>query len=109
MHIFVNGLSGKMGTSISHRANKAKNIFIIDSIKDCDAVIDFSRPESTMEIINQCKKHNKPIVIGTTGFNHEQLEEINNASQVDSNITLLQYEQGYFLFKRNNKRLPQKK
>jgi 4-hydroxy-tetrahydrodipicolinate reductase len=103
MHIFVNGLSGKMGTSISHRANKAKNIFIIDSIKDCDAVIDFSRPESTMEIINQCKKHNKPIVIGTTGFNHEQLEEINNASKVIPILLSYNMSKGIFFLKESIK------
>ena len=103
MHIFVNGLSGKMGISISHRANEAKNIFIIDSIKDCDAVIDFSRPESTMAIINQCKKHNKPIVIGTTGFNHEQLEEINNASKAIPILLSYNMSKGIFFLKESIK------
>ena len=103
LDIFVNGISGKMGTSISHTANKAKNILITDSIKDCDALIDFSRPESTMQIINECQKYNKPIVIGTTGFNHNQLEEINKASKVIPILLSYNMSKGIFFLKESVK------
>ena len=56
-----------------------------------------------MEIINQCKKHNKPIVIGTTGFNHEQLEEINNASKAIPILLSYNMSKGIFFLKESIK------
>ncbi len=45
-----------MGSSILD-ANQNKDILIIESIANCDVVIDFSRPESTLrKSINQCLK-----------------------------------------------------
>lgn len=37
-----------------------------------DVVIDFTRPESSMEFIEICRKAGKSIVIGTTGYTEEQ-------------------------------------
>ena len=80
--LFLNGASGKMGSSIINQLSKIENISIIDSIVDCDVVVDFSRPESSIKIIKKCIENRKPIVIGTTGFNNEQLQTIKEASQV---------------------------
>jgi 4-hydroxy-tetrahydrodipicolinate reductase len=44
--------------------------------KDIDVVIDFSHPNFSMQVLDYCNKHNKPMVIGTTGFDDEQLENI---------------------------------
>ena len=82
LNLFLNGASGKMGSSIINQLSKIENISIIDSIVDCDVVIDFSRPESSIKIIKKCIENKKPIVIGTTGFNNEQLQTIKEASQV---------------------------
>ena len=43
LDIFVNGLSGKMGTSISHTANKAKNILITADSQSSSQIGDISR------------------------------------------------------------------
>lgn len=56
--------------------NKIENIE-----KDVDVIIDFSVPVATLEILKYAKKNKKPIVIATTGFNKEQLEEIESASK----------------------------
>ena len=82
LNLFLNGASGKMGSSIINQLSKIENISIIDSIVDCDVVVDFSRPESSIKIIKKCIENKKPIVIGTTGFNNEQLQTIKEASQV---------------------------
>ncbi|NMH66526.1 4-hydroxy-tetrahydrodipicolinate reductase [Shewanella salipaludis] len=44
---------------------------------DFDVLIDFTSPEASLANLDWCARHNKPIVIGTTGFNHAQKEQIN--------------------------------
>jgi 4-hydroxy-tetrahydrodipicolinate reductase len=81
LNIYVNGLSGKMGSSILNQVSKIEDILITESIANCDAVIDFSRPESSLKILNQCLENKIPLVIGTTGFNNDQLQIIKEASK----------------------------
>lgn len=46
-----------------------------------DVLIDFTSIEATLEHITWCKKHNKALVIGTTGFSEQQVETIKEAGQ----------------------------
>jgi 4-hydroxy-tetrahydrodipicolinate reductase len=39
------------------------------AIEPADVVIDFSRPDMTMELLHTLQKNLKPVIIGTTGFN----------------------------------------
>ena len=41
-----------------------------------DVLIDFTAPESSLEHIRVCAAHHRPIVIGTTGFSKEALDQI---------------------------------
>ena len=84
MHkVYLNGSSGKMGQSIIKLITESSNfINIEDSISAADVVIDFSHPISTSKILEQCIHNKKPIVIGTTGFKIEQIDKINNASNI---------------------------
>ncbi len=70
MHkIYINGLSGKMGQSLL-RLIKSSNKFeyiIEDTFDNCDVVIDFSNPISTLKILKRCLDIKIPIIIGTTG------------------------------------------
>ena len=45
-----------------------------------EGVIDFTTPECTMETIKECIDHNKPLVIGTTGFSEIELKRIEHAA-----------------------------
>lgn len=47
----------------------------------CDVLIDFTRPEGTLEHVRGCRKARKAIVIGTTGFAPAGLEEIRAAAK----------------------------
>ncbi|HYE34543.1 4-hydroxy-tetrahydrodipicolinate reductase [Methylocaldum sp.] len=49
-------------------------------IADLDVVIDFTRPESTMEHLAVCREHGKRLVIGTTGFTPEQKANIEHTA-----------------------------
>lgn len=46
-----------------------------------DAVIDFSNPANLSSLLRWCTEKQTPIVLCTTGYSSEQLEEINKASQ----------------------------
>lgn len=48
---------------------------VIDKV---DLLIDFTNVVSAINNINMCLKHNKPFIVGTTGFNKFQIETIKN-------------------------------
>ena len=104
MKIGIIGYTGKMGQAllneIKHNSNDVtisalhsrttsdtitEGIEITNSylnlIQKSDVIIDFSRPESSIEIINHCLTYKKPIVCGTTGFTNTQMDEIRHASK----------------------------
>ena len=103
LNLFVNGISGKMGSSIINLVSKAENVSIINSIMDCDVVVDFSRPESSMSMVKKCIENKKPIVIGTTGFNDEQLQIIKEASQNIPVLLSYNMSKGIFFLKESIK------
>ena len=103
LNLFVNGISGKMGSSIINLVSNIENVLITDSIIDCDVVVYFSRPESSLNIINKCIENKKPIVIGTTGFNDGQLQIIKEASQDIPVLLSYNMSKGIFFLKESIK------
>ena len=54
----------------------------IDSaLKGADVLVDFTRPEASMQYLDACQKANVGMVIGTTGFSAEQKLAIEAASK----------------------------
>jgi len=90
----VGGL-GRMGRIIAKKIrnnkkfklnniNEEKNKLSTENIKiikKTDVIIDFSRPNGTMQIIKIANKLKKKIVIGTTGFTKKQNNLIKNYSK----------------------------
>lgn len=54
---------------------------IEDIEQDVDVIIDFSVPVATFEILKFARKNHIPTVIATTGFNEQELNEIENISK----------------------------
>ncbi|MCL2154992.1 MAG: 4-hydroxy-tetrahydrodipicolinate reductase [Leptospirales bacterium] len=52
-----------------------------EALIEVDGVIDFSSPEAAMKLIKLMYEFKKPIVIGTTGFSNEQIDEIKQYSK----------------------------
>ena len=50
-------------------------------LQDCDVLIDFTRPEGTLEHLRVCRELGVSAVIGTTGFNDAQKAEISEAAK----------------------------
>ena len=68
----------KIGTTINGIKIQNNNL---NAFKKTDVIIDFSRPKSSIEILNFAKKLKKKIVIGTTGFTKKEENIIQNYSK----------------------------
>lgn len=89
--IAINGSKGKMGQALIEAINSSsqsdfgagfdKGDNLIDLISNFEVLIDFSRPEASLNALAVCKDAGKAIVIGTTGFTDSELELIGQASK----------------------------
>lgn len=102
----VSGACGKMGSKIIDLAaneqdlelvaalerkghaqigNSIKGIKISDNpevIKDADCLIEFTNPQASIEHLDYLLEHKKAGVIGTTGFNLQQIEKIKETAKI---------------------------
>jgi 4-hydroxy-tetrahydrodipicolinate reductase len=53
----------------------------LQAIRGADVLIDFTRPEASLQYLSACQAEKVAMVIGTTGFTAEQKETIKNASR----------------------------
>ena len=91
LKLLVTGNRGRMGQMVTDCANEdpavepAAGIDLGDSLADaivkCDAVIDFTLPAFTDELVAACIEHKKILVTGTTGHSDNQLAMILAASE----------------------------
>lgn len=99
--IIMSGCNGKMGQVITRLVEEdedaeivcgvdintdIKNSYpVVKSIEEfdgeSDVVIDFSHPSCLTNILNYCRKNNKPVILATTGFTAEQKAEFTEASK----------------------------
>ena len=89
--IAINGSKGKMGQALIEAINSSsqsdfgagfdKGDNLIDLISNFEVLIDFSRPEASLNALAVCKDAGKAMVIGTTGFTDTELELIGQASK----------------------------
>jgi 4-hydroxy-tetrahydrodipicolinate reductase len=61
------------GVAISGDIDKA--------VRGCDVLIDFTRPQGTMQHLATCRAAKIKMVIGTTGFSDEQKRELSSAAK----------------------------
>lgn len=77
----VMGLEAKGHPSIGSKIGRGKVSDDCGEIKSVDVLIDFTTPEATMEHLAAAVRHNRSIVIGTTGLSDEQVEKIGEAAK----------------------------
>ena len=109
LHIFINGASGKMGNAILELSLKDDAISVVTekSSKEIDVVIDFSRPESLINNLQEFKTTNIPFVIGTTGFSDEQIKMIEDESITRPILLSFNMSKGIFTLKSSIKKFLQ--
>jgi len=81
--IAISGANGRMGQTLAEAAELNSNIEIGctldlgdklgEMLDSFDVLIDFTRPEATLEYLAICQKAGKGMVIGTTGFSNDEL------------------------------------
>ena len=111
LKIYINGSSGKMGQSLTNLINQSQELNLVTKdISLSDVVIDFSHPDSTIEIIKDCSTNKIPLIVGTTNLNEETLIEIKMASKyipillaANMSIGILQLKESLVAFIKSNK------
>ena len=88
--IAINGSNGRMGQALIEAVKLNPNVSqgsilnrgddIKRVLKDFDVLIDFTRPEATLDALSVCQSAGKAMVIGTTGFSDDALKAIDQAS-----------------------------
>jgi 4-hydroxy-tetrahydrodipicolinate reductase len=102
INISIIGALGRMGQILINRASKNRNLKIysltdlkigkkikgikiqnnsLEAFKKTDVIIDFSRPKSSIKILNFAKKLKKKVIVGTTGFTKKEENIIKNYSK----------------------------
>jgi 4-hydroxy-tetrahydrodipicolinate reductase len=102
INITITGALGRMGKILIKRISQNKNLKLFSltdlksgktingiktqknnphAFKKTDVIIDFSRPKSSLEILNYAQKFKKKVVIGTTGFTKKQNNLVKNYSK----------------------------
>ena len=110
LKIYINGSSGKMGQSLTNLINQSQELNLVTKdISLSDVVIDFSHPDSTIEIIKDCSTNKIPLIVGTTNLNEETLIEIKMASKyipillaANMSIGILQLKESLVAFIKSN-------
>ena len=88
--IAITGSNGRMGRALIRAVKLNPNVSqgsilnrgddIKQVLKDFDVLIDFTRPEATLNALSVCQSAGKAMVIGTTGFSDDALKVIDQAS-----------------------------
>ncbi|MEW6689416.1 MAG: 4-hydroxy-tetrahydrodipicolinate reductase [Pseudomonadota bacterium] len=91
LRLVVAGANGKMGRAVIEAVQADKALALAASfdigedaagaIAAGDVLIDFTRPEGTLEHLAQCRKLGKAMVIGTTGFSDSQRRSVADAAR----------------------------
>ncbi len=96
IRVAVAGAAGKMGQAVvaavegagdmelTGRADPALGTSLADVLGDADVVVDFTRPDTALDNARQCLAAGVHVVIGTTGFDIDALQDA--AAAADANV-----------------------
>jgi 4-hydroxy-tetrahydrodipicolinate reductase len=91
MRVAISGAGGRMGRALLEAIAHADDLTLASSfdiggdvraaLSAADVLIDFTRPEGTLEHLGACLDAKCALVIGTTGFDAAQLARIREAAR----------------------------
>ncbi|HXS32617.1 MAG TPA: 4-hydroxy-tetrahydrodipicolinate reductase [Solirubrobacterales bacterium] len=95
IRVAVSGAAGRMGqavcetvegaedTELAAKADPALGVALADTLGDVDVVVDFTTPETALANAVACLEAGVHVVVGTTGFDLEELRQAAEASQAN--------------------------
>ncbi len=81
----VLGAQGRMGREVVRVLNDAPDLEVaaevdqgdaLDALTGCDVVVDFTHPGAVMANLRWCVQHDLDVVVGTSGFGEDRLDEV---------------------------------
>ncbi len=85
IQVGVFGVSGRMGSEVVHAVGRADGMTVIggsdlgeprEQVERAQVVVDFTHPDAVMDNIAWCVERDISMVIGTTGFTPERLDQV---------------------------------
>jgi 4-hydroxy-tetrahydrodipicolinate reductase len=85
VEVGVVGARGRMGREVVRAINEAADQQVVaevdqgdalEALTGCDVVVDFTHPGVVMENLRWCVEHDLDVVIGTSGFAEDRLDEV---------------------------------
>lgn len=77
--------SPAIGKTAGELVGLASDVQVLDDVMaglgDCDCLIDFTRPQGTLEHLEMCRRKGVAMVIGTTGFEADGRQKIADAAR----------------------------
>ncbi len=81
----VLGARGRMGREVVRTITEAPDLEVVaevdqgdalDALTGCDVVVDFTHPGVVMSNLHWCVLHDLDVVVGTSGFGEDRLDEV---------------------------------
>jgi 4-hydroxy-tetrahydrodipicolinate reductase len=81
----VLGARGRMGREVVQTITEAPDLEVVaevdqgdalDALTGCDVVVDFTHPGVVMSNLHWCVLHDLDVVVGTSGFGEDRLDEV---------------------------------
>ena len=81
----VLGARGRMGREVARTVSEAPDLEVVaevdqgdalDALTGCDVVVDFTHPGVVMSNLHWCVLHDLDVVVGTSGFAEDRLDEV---------------------------------
>jgi len=81
----VLGARGRMGREVARTVTEAPDLEVaaevdqgdaLDALTECDVVVDFTHPGVVMSNLHWCVLHDLDVVVGTSGFGEDRLDEV---------------------------------
>lgn len=90
--------SPSLGQDAGYALGLNTNVFITDqydvALKDADVVIDFTRPDASLPLIDECIQRSLKMVIGTTGYDEAGKAKIAEAARKNAVVFSANYSVG---------------
>jgi 4-hydroxy-tetrahydrodipicolinate reductase len=85
VRVGVVGARGRMGREVVRTITEADDLEVAaqvdlgddrDALTGCDVVVDFTHPGAVMDNLRWCVEHGLDVVVGTSGFGEDRLDEV---------------------------------